>query len=230
MKRTCWIVVSGSISFVTIGRAQLTGTPSLHQRGGPLALRGCDQVHRAELVVGARSAPVPEARDHLDHIAVVRVVVIASDRRVPGGILAEGRRRGAVSHRKAPENIRRARIEPTPSELLGAIAQGDFDVIHISCHGRTDAHDGQRTELLMGDRRTAVSAATVAARARLAARTPLVFLNACETGRQTALLTRWGGWSRTFFDAGAGAFVGTSWSVHDKPAARFAEAFYDTRR
>jgi hypothetical protein len=138
---------------------------------------------------------------------------------------------------KLPENIRRAPIEPTPSALLGALAQGDFDVIHISCHGRTDAHDGQRTELLVGDRKTVdgvvpvtVSAATVAARARLAARAPLVFLNACETGRQTALLTRWGGWSRTFFDAGAGAFVGTSWSVHDKPAARFAEAFYDALR
>jgi hypothetical protein len=128
-------------------------------------------------------------------------------------------------------------IELTPKGLLAVLAQGEFDVVHISCHGRTDMNDGQHTELVISDRRTAagvepvtVSATTVGARARLAARAPLVFLNACETGRQPASLTRWGGWSRTFFEAGAGAFVGTSWSVYDKPAARFAEAFYEALR
>src|SRR5439155_1899510 len=37
---------------------------------GSLALGGRDQVHRAELIVGAPPAPVAEARDHLDHVAL----------------------------------------------------------------------------------------------------------------------------------------------------------------
>lgn len=155
----------------------------------------------------------------------------------PQGTLAKVAAEEPYLTRKLPASIKREPIELTPSGLLTTLAQGDFDVLHISCHGHTDMYDGQRTELLISDRDSpggkvpvTVSATTVAARARLAARTPLVFLNACETGRQTASLTRWGGWSRTFFDAGAGAFVGTAWSVHDKPAARFAEAFYEALR
>ena len=155
----------------------------------------------------------------------------------PQGTLSKVAAEEPYLTRKLPASIKREPIELTASGLLTTLAQGDFDVLHISCHGHTDMNDGQRTELLISDRDSpggkvavTVSATTVAARARLAARTPLVFLNACETGRQTASLTRWGGWSRTFFDAGAGAFVGTSWSVHDKPAARFAEAFYEALR
>jgi len=62
--------------------------------------------------------------------------------------------------------------------------------------------------------------------AKLKARAPLVFLNACETGQQAPSLTDWGGWPKTFWEAGAGAFVGTSWSVRERPAAAFSEAFY----
>ena len=66
------------------------------------------------------------------------------------------------------------------------------------------------------------------AEARLKKRRPLVFLNACETGRMGAVLTAWGGWPNTFLRAGAGAFVGSSWAVRDKPAAVFATSFYNS--
>jgi CHAT domain-containing protein len=55
-----------------------------------------------------------------------------------------------------------------------------------------------------------------------------VFLNACETGRIGAVLTAWGGWPNVFLRAGAGAFVGSSWAVRDKPAGVFATAFYNS--
>ena len=42
------------------------------------------------------------------------------------------------------------------------------------------------------------------------------------------MLTAHGGWPNVFLRAGAGAFVGTSWAVRDKPAAAFAAAFYET--
>jgi hypothetical protein len=39
-------------------------------------------------------------------------------------------------------------------------------------------------------------------------------------------LTDFGGWPKVFVDAQAGALVGTSWEVHEKPAVAFANAFY----
>jgi len=87
---------------------------------------------------------------------------------------------------------------------------------------------------VIGDRQTpqgpqpvTLDATTVRRTARLEERTPLVFLNACETGDQGASLTDWGGWPRAFCETGAGAFIGTSWSVRERPATTFATAFYD---
>ena len=126
-------------------------------------------------------------------------------------------------------------IAAAVGDFLDALACSRFDVLHVTCHGRTDMEDGSRTELIISDRRTSggispvtVSARTIAGEARLQARRTMVFLNACETGRLPPGLTSWGGWPRTFFDVGAGAFVGTSWSVRDRPAAVFAETFYST--
>ncbi|HET7770437.1 MAG TPA: CHAT domain-containing protein, partial [Chloroflexota bacterium] len=130
------------------------------------------------------------------------------------------------------------RIEAGATPLIAALQNPDFDVLHIACHGDTDLKDVERTTLILTDRRTqrgiepvTVVPATIQAEARLDARKPrlpLVFLNACETGQQAPSLTDWGGWPRAFWEAGAAAFVGTSWSVYEKPAATFAGAFYDS--
>jgi CHAT domain-containing protein len=53
-----------------------------------------------------------------------------------------------------------------------------------------------------------------------------VFLNACQIGRSVMSLTDIGGWASQFVRAGAGAFVGAYWSIYDKPACDFAQAFY----
>jgi CHAT domain-containing protein len=134
----------------------------------------------------------------------------------------------------------RRRIEPReiPAEaaaFLDALANPDFDVLHIACHGKTDLNDVESAELVIGDRLLAgrhvgpvsVTATTVREEAKLRERAPLVFLNACQSGQQAPSLTDVGGWPRAFFKAGAGAFIGTSWEVHDKPAATFAESFYE---
>lgn len=67
----------------------------------------------------------------------------------------------------------------------------------------------------------------VGAEADLRGRQPLVFLNACESGRLGASLTEWDCWPKTFWERGAGAFVGISWPVRENPARVFAEAFYE---
>jgi hypothetical protein len=124
----------------------------------------------------------------------------------------------------------------TPSSdepLLQALEAPDFDVFHIACHAGSDPARIESTSLVLSDRLAAgavqpvtVDARTVAGTASLKGRTPLVFLNACETGRSAPLLTAWGGWPQTFWQAGAGAFVGTSWSVREGPATDFSLAFY----
>jgi CHAT domain-containing protein len=79
---------------------------------------------------------------------------------------------------------------------------------------------------IVGARIHEVDALTVRQVCHLA-RHPLVFLNACESGRIEPSLTTWGGWPSAFLKAGAGAFVGISWPVHEKPAAAFTEVFYE---
>jgi hypothetical protein len=126
-------------------------------------------------------------------------------------------------------------VPATAGDLLDALKAPDFDVLHIACHGQTDLKDVERSALVISDRRTprgvqpvTISPATVLGQARLEGREPIVFLNACESGQQAPSLTDWGGWPRAFWGAGAGAFVGTSWSVYERPASTFAQAFYDS--
>jgi CHAT domain-containing protein len=54
----------------------------------------------------------------------------------------------------------------------------------------------------------------------------MVVLNACQAGRQNWKLTGIGGFAQAFLRRGAGAFVGTLWSVGDAPARNFTEAMY----
>jgi hypothetical protein len=126
-------------------------------------------------------------------------------------------------------------IEPTIDGVLDALNNPDFDVLHIACHGEALHDDIDRSSLIIADRPgeqgtaepVLIDARTVRAEAALWKRSPLVFLNACESGRIGASLTEWGGWPKTFWETGAGAFVGTSWAVRERPARVFAEGFYE---
>jgi hypothetical protein len=133
--------------------------------------------------------------------------------------------------------IKAVAIPPTRDALYDTLAKGNFDVLHISCHADSPHQLIERARLILSDEKSfgddkpsliAVDTITVEAEARLKLRRPLVFLNACETGRSGAVLTAWGGWPSVFVRAGAGAFVGTAWSVREKPAGEFATTFYST--
>lgn len=60
----------------------------------------------------------------------------------------------------------------------------------------------------------------------LAPRRPLVFINACRSSGEVFEYTRPTGWAKGFMAAGAGAFIGTLWTVRSSTAREFAEAFY----
>ena len=55
---------------------------------------------------------------------------------------------------------------------------------------------------------------------------PLVFLNACQVGRQGYNLAGTGGFAKAFVKSGAGAFISTHWSVGDRSALDFSKTLY----
>lgn len=57
--------------------------------------------------------------------------------------------------------------------------------------------------------------------------TPLVMLNAGQVGRTGYSLTNTGGFARAFMQAGAGAFIGTHWSIGDDSGLIFSTALYE---
>lgn len=132
-------------------------------------------------------------------------------------------------------------IDADEDAFLSALRGAAFDVLHISCHGDSPHNKIEDSRLFISDRQLGgvvqpveiypdqVKVETTYS-PHFAKRRPLVFLNACETGRVGALLTSWGGWPKIFVGGGAGVFIGTSWPVRDKPAAAFAKAFYEALR
>lgn len=113
---------------------------------------------------------------------------------------------------------------------------GHFDLLHFACHGATDSADIGSARLEMPGKPRVdgsiseedVLAATVrhAAELRDDAMQPIVVLNACQSGRSGYTLKGMGGFAEAFIEAGAGLFVGSSWSVGDSPALSFVNEFY----
>ncbi|MDZ7630257.1 MAG: CHAT domain-containing protein [Gemmatimonadaceae bacterium] len=116
---------------------------------------------------------------------------------------------------------------------------GQFDLLHIACHGVADANDIGSAHLEMpGKVRSDGSlseedllADTVRREADLHdeanGRQPIVVLNACQSARAGYGLKGIGGFAAAFVTGGAGVFIGSSWSVGDVPARTFIEEFYD---
>jgi hypothetical protein len=131
-------------------------------------------------------------------------------------------------------------IDAQPVPLRDALATpGAFDLLHIACHGEADSSAIDQARLVLAGRdegelvRTYLNVSTVETFARLRAADgaqPIVFLNACQAGRAGYQLTGIGGFAQAFLRAGAGAFVGTLWSVDDQPAFFFGRAFYEALR
>jgi hypothetical protein len=122
------------------------------------------------------------------------------------------------------------RVTKIPARFLQvrkALAQGVYDGFHFSGHGLADKGNPNRSSVRLeaGDEMSAEELCGVVA--NLGRARPLVFMNACQIGRTGMSLTDVGGWAFQFVRAGAGAFVGAYWSVYDRPAQRFAKAFYN---
>jgi hypothetical protein len=147
----------------------------------------------------------------------------------------------AEERRYLEEAFQATAIEPQPNPLKAALATpGAFDLLHVACHGEAESDKISHARLVLQGRveganfvPTHMPASTVETFARLRGPDgvqPIVFLNACQAGRAGYQLTGIGGFAQAFLKAGAGAFVGTLWSVEDQPAFHFGKAFYDALR
>jgi hypothetical protein len=139
-----------------------------------------------------------------------------------------------AAQREIPFLKDRLRAEPlagTPESVREFLERGDFDLLHFAGHGLAELSGDAKVMLLgrvEGNRYIPeyLEARTVDQSANLDERRPIVVMNACQIGRAGWQLTSIGGFAAAFLRAGAGAFVGTLWSVGDEPAQSFTAAFY----
>ncbi|HSL83756.1 MAG TPA: CHAT domain-containing protein, partial [Thermoanaerobaculia bacterium] len=158
---------------------------------------------------------------------------------VPDYPVPEHRLPGAQEEKRLLEEIWRARaLHPaTAEDVKDLLARpGDLSLLHFACHGEAASQEIRNAHLMMAGRiepdgeyrQDVLNATAVEQYAALSGdgRRPLVFLNACQIGRSGYQLTGLGGFAEAFLQAGAGAFIGTLWSVGDQPALHFADGFY----
>jgi hypothetical protein len=114
------------------------------------------------------------------------------------------------------------------------------DLLHLACHGEAAQRAVMRADLLMTGAQIdgsfaadPLSADLVKTHARFSLKgaSPMVFINACQTGRAGSGISGGvagfvDGFLRPYSEAGASALVGALWSVDDKLAYTFAKAFY----
>ncbi len=112
--------------------------------------------------------------------------------------------------------------------LLAALADSEADAWHLIGHASARGVDPGAWFLAIDDDEDPLEAGVMARAAApsFRLRRPLVFLNACSTGRVGSGIRGADGWATQMLEAGAGAFVGPQWEVHDRAAAVFAELFY----
>lgn len=111
-------------------------------------------------------------------------------------------------------------------ELTDALATGRFDAWHFTGHGLARGENPEDWSLLLevGHR---LRPSDLRGEARQLGRThPLIFLNACHSGRGGDGFAGAGGLAAAFLEAGAGALVAAHWALPDERARLFAEAFY----
>ena len=120
----------------------------------------------------------------------------------------------------------------TKAELKKLLKEETFDLIHFACHGEFNAEypEDSVIQLPDGDHFIARELNNGKIEAGIREGRPLVFLNACHTGRVGSTRTDIGGWAKRFIAKGCGAFIGCGWEVADPLAAKFATTFYDELR
>ncbi len=112
------------------------------------------------------------------------------------------------------------------AEVTQALRGGKTHLYHFACHGNFDAASATESKLKLGTQ-FLTPRDVGALKPFIRQSKPVVFLNACHSGRVGVGLTQLGGWAQTFLDCEASAFIGSLWEVNDALAAQFAKEFYN---
>ncbi len=109
--------------------------------------------------------------------------------------------------------------------VLDTLAQGEHGGWHFITHASTPADDPDSASLVLsgGD---LLNVSDLHRGGRYLKNAPLIFLNACESAGTGSALTGLGGFANAFLQAGAGALIGTLWSIPGVPAVALTQAFY----
>jgi hypothetical protein len=113
-------------------------------------------------------------------------------------------------------------------QLQAVFEEGGFNLLHLACHGTFGGACGaDRSAVLLEDGLFTAAELSPRMEAALRRTAPLIFFNACHSGRLGFSLTGLGSWSARLVELGCGGFIGTLWPVTDRAALTFAQAFYD---
>jgi Protein kinase domain/CHAT domain/Tetratricopeptide repeat len=112
------------------------------------------------------------------------------------------------------------------ADLLDLLDAGSTGLLHFACHNTFSLEAGGSAIKMVGGALVPQLLNSAVGRRCLAARSPLIFVNACRSAGVSAEYTQMMGWASQFMAAGAGAFLGTLWPVRSSRASMFAEAFY----
>jgi hypothetical protein len=126
--------------------------------------------------------------------------------------------------------LRGTRVQPATADYLKYYFQTHHaSLLHFACHGATDVDDDEAIYL---DKDEVLKSGQVRAsrefQALCAARAPLVFINACETGQTVPSLGGTGGFPFNFGMIGARAILAPLWPVDDTLAHEVAREIYET--
>ncbi len=130
--------------------------------------------------------------------------------------------------RRHPGVADRSPETPTHPVVMELLATGELDLVHVVGHGNFIAARPDEASILLADGRPFCAQdlhgplQTQAGRGR-----PLVFLNACQAGRQAFSLTGLAGWAERWVTRSrCGAFIAPLWAVDDRLAYEFVRTFY----
>src|SRR5262249_59278585 len=109
----------------------------------------------------------------------------------------------------ASDSVRVEVLPPRCRDLHDAFRSGRFDVLHLACHGSfggTSAADA--SAVLLEDGPFTAAELSPQASGALRRASPLIFFNACHSGRIGFALTKLGSWGARLVQLGCGSFIG----------------------
>ncbi|HEX4961108.1 MAG TPA: CHAT domain-containing protein [Thermoanaerobaculia bacterium] len=120
------------------------------------------------------------------------------------------------------------RVDPASLEVLDqTLDQGGRALLHFICHGVSGEAGSQTLQMDQNQKLYAESLRGMrGVKKACKASKPVIFLNACEVGREEPALVGTGGFAETFMSLGASAVIAPLWSVKDTVAHEIAVEFY----